>query len=129
MNKGEGIDALMKALPEVDGLKPVLLYPMFGCFGGVRYPYRKSPDMYMIMNSHPVCCCQCGESFPVEDLLDHIHLHDRIIKRRRAVVTPTKDGTLILIKALASKGDGAQPGELLCGVWGRCQPIKDDCLG
>jgi hypothetical protein len=49
---------------------------IFGCFTGVKYPYRKSPDLYTILGEK-VFCAQCESEFPIEDWKDHIHSHDK----------------------------------------------------
>ena len=132
MNKHDTITKVIDALPKVDGLKPALLYPVFGAMVGVRYPYRKSPDVYLMMEGEPIHCCQCkdNEPFPAEQWLDHIRMHDRA-QRPRALVTLTKDGSLVVIGEFASEenDDGSGRWETLCGAWGRCEPVKEKGRG
>lgn len=58
--------------------KPIVIGPIMGMFT-VTYPYRKTKDLYVSIEGHPVKCCQdnCGVEFPVEDLVSHIMGHDR----------------------------------------------------
>lgn len=121
------IDKVMENLPDVRGLKPILLYPLFGAIVGIRYPYRRTPDAYLTVEGYPIHCCQpgCEDSIPANGWLDHIRGHDGRTKRHRAVVTVTKEGKLIEITALSSEATPGRNWERLCSVWGTCREVEE----
>lgn len=58
--------------------EPILVRAMDGlAFTLVKYPYRKTPDLYTTIKDKPVLCAQCSETFPIESLIPHIVGHDR----------------------------------------------------
>ncbi len=57
-------------------MKPILV-KQEGIFIFVKYPYRKSPDLYIGYRNEPAFCAQCDSSFPLEELVGHIRSHDR----------------------------------------------------
>ena len=62
-------------------MKPPLVFPLFGAAVGVQYPYRKTPDMYIVLKDHPVFCAQCNAEFPIAEFAPHVHSHDRRQKK------------------------------------------------
>lgn len=54
-----------------------VLGPMYA----VYYPWRKTGDLYVAIDGHPIRCCQCDQDIPVDTGLkawrDHIRSHAR----------------------------------------------------
>lgn len=49
-----------------------LMGPMFG----LRYPNRKTPDLYVLLATEDgVHCCRCAASFGYEELTAHLEEH------------------------------------------------------
>ena len=43
-----------------------------GPFVLVRYHHRKTSDLYVAVQGHPVKCCQCKAEFPAEQFKEHV---------------------------------------------------------
>jgi hypothetical protein len=63
-------------------LNQTIVFRIIGPMYGVYYPYRKTGDMYVACEGHPIRCCQCDEDIPVDDSLvrwrEHIRKHSRV---------------------------------------------------
>lgn len=121
------VDKVMDALPKIQGLKPILLHPIFGAMIGVRYPYRSTSDLYVACEGYPIHCSQpgCEDDVPADGWLDHIRKHDRKTKRKRVVVTVSKEARLVEITALSSEATPGHKWERLCSVWGTCKDVEE----
>jgi hypothetical protein len=64
-----------------------LVVRIIGPMYGVYYPWRRTGDLYVAMEGHPIRCCQCEQDIPcdagLEDWLTHIRSH-----ARRKLVNP-----------------------------------------
>lgn len=58
---------------------------IFGPMYGVYFPWRKTGDLYVAVNGHPIRCCQCNEDIPVDDSLESWRQHIRKHARRKLV--------------------------------------------
>jgi len=62
-------------------LNQTIITRIFGPMYGVYYPHRKTGDLYVAIDGHPIRCCQCDANIPVDDGLrawrDHIRSHSR----------------------------------------------------
>lgn len=58
-----------------------VLGPMYA----VYYPWRKSGDLYVAIDGHPIHCCQCDEDIPVDGSLKAWREHIRSHARRKLV--------------------------------------------
>lgn len=56
----------------------------------VKYPYRMGRDLYVMIAGQPCFCAQCQAKFKVEELIEHIHGHDR--RKHKAEILSVKDG-------------------------------------
>ena len=59
-------------LRQAELAKPLATITLTGAFVEVQYSYRKTPDLYVAVDGHPVSCCQCEAAFPPEELQAHI---------------------------------------------------------
>ena len=62
--------------------KPALVFSAGTAFVGVQYPYRKTPDLYVVLEGEPVFCAQCEATFPIAEFPRHVESHDRRKKKR-----------------------------------------------
>jgi len=88
-------------------LKPIILQQSFA-FIMVKYPYRRSPDLYVVAAGHPAFCAQCEAQFKVPELINHIHSHDR--RKGKAEILSMKDGkigTVVEIREIEGSGKNA----------------------
>lgn len=66
-------------------LNQAIVNRIIGPMYGVYYPYRKSGDLYVALDGHPIRCCQCGQDIPVDDGLESWRQHIRLHSRRKLV--------------------------------------------
>jgi len=88
-NKGEG-----------EEMKSIVVSRMMA-FLLVKYPYRQSKDAYIIANGHPTFCVQCQKEMPVEELIEHIHYHDK--RKGKADIIAIKDGETFVIESFTTQ--------------------------
>jgi hypothetical protein len=58
---------------------------VFGPMYGVYYPWRKSGDLYVAVDGHPIRCCQCDQDIPVDGGLKSWREHIRKHARRKLI--------------------------------------------
>ena len=58
---------------------------VFGPMYGVYYPWRKTGDLYVAVDGHPIRCCQCDQDIPVDDSLKSWREHIRKHARRKLI--------------------------------------------
>ncbi len=63
----------------------VICARVFGPMYTVSYPWRKTPDLYVAVDNHPVRCCQCDKDIPVDDSLTAWREHIRVHARRKTL--------------------------------------------
>lgn len=86
-------------------MKPILLEQSW-VFVTVKYPYRTGRDLYVMAAGYPVFCAQCEAQFKVEELIDHIHSHDKRVGQAE-IWTRDKDGQIcvvVKIRPVEAKG-------------------------
>jgi len=66
-------------------LKQTIVARVIGPMYGVYYPYRKSGDLYVALDGHPIHCCQCDQDIPVDASLESWRQHIRKHSRRKLV--------------------------------------------
>ena len=90
MAEGDRLSAVRR---QRESMKPITMERLTGTMWLVRYPYRKTPDLYVMVKGPMVFCAQpkCDlAEFPLGDWLTHVRGHDR--RRGDAdVVTPAGD--------------------------------------
>ena len=68
-------------------LKGTILEPTF-CFIGVKYPHRKTKDLYCppLKDVKVWHCCQCDTDFKTEELEAHLIKHaGKLVKRCKEI--------------------------------------------
>lgn len=80
-------------------MKPIIISAMMA-FLLVQYPYRQGKDAYVVTDNHPVFCSSCEKQFPVEELIDHIRLHDK--RKGKADIVAIKDGKTFKIEGFTT---------------------------
>ena len=84
-------------------LNQVICARLLGPFYGVYYPWRKTADLYVCIDTHPIHCCQCEEDIPVDKGLASWRAHIRLHARRK-IVNPIifagrdNDGTAVAVQ-------------------------------
>jgi hypothetical protein len=58
---------------------------VIGPMYGVYYPWRKSGDLYVAVEGHPIRCCQCDQDIPVDGGLKSWREHIRKHARRKLI--------------------------------------------
>jgi len=66
-------------------LNQAICVRVFGPMYAVYYPYRKTGDLYVAIEGHPIRCCQCAQDIPVDDRLKAWSQHIRDHSRRKLV--------------------------------------------
>ena len=77
--KPQGAWDLAKSLNQAICVR--IMGPMYG----VYYPYRKTGDLYVAIEDHPIRCCQCDADIPVDEGLKAWRQHIRDHSRRKLV--------------------------------------------
>jgi hypothetical protein len=77
--KPQGAWDLAKSLNQAICVR--IMGPMYG----VYYPYRKTGDLYVAIEDHPIRCCQCDADIPVDKGLKAWRQHIRDHSRRKLV--------------------------------------------
>lgn len=61
---------------------------VFGPMIGVYYPYRKSGDLYVVIEGSPIHCCQCEDDLADDGVCfwEHIQKHNKHRRKYPGVI-------------------------------------------
>jgi len=66
-------------------MNQTIVHRIIGPMYGVYYPYRKTGDLYVALDGHPIHCSQCDADIPVDAGLEAWRQHIRSHSRRKLV--------------------------------------------